>query len=63
MAEQIKGKSEIVLDNNGTVDWQANDWPEPNPICEGDTDTMPEALYDEWLNICGYCGDAITLGV
>lgn len=52
---------EIVTDEYGNIDWNANGWPEPNPYgdshetvdgVELTTDGMPNDIFEEWLDAC-----------
>lgn len=39
-------------DRFGYIDWASNGWPEPNPYGAGDTSTMPDDVWDEWVASC-----------
>lgn len=48
---------EIIYDTNGEIDWNANNWPEPNS--EYDTgyggysiDGMPDDIFEIWEEAC-----------
>lgn len=47
----------IIYDENGEIDWEANGWPEPNPGAETKvngftTDGMPNDIFDQWMDEC-----------
>lgn len=47
----------IICYPDGSIDWNANGWPEPNPGSETDdgeytTDDMPNDIFDAWLAEC-----------
>ena len=49
--------NDIIYDEDGNVDWNANGWPEPNPGAEtrlnGYTiDGMPDDIFDMWMDEC-----------
>jgi len=48
---------DVIYYSNGTIDWNSNGWPEPNPGADTDmdgytTDTMPDDIFDQWLSEC-----------
>ena len=48
---------DIIFGEHGEIDWNANGWPEPNPEADGyiddyTVDTMPEEIFDIWLEAC-----------
>lgn len=50
-------KRKIIYDENGNIDWNANGWPEPNPGAETysngmNIDSMPNDIFDIWMNEC-----------
>lgn len=47
--------SEVILDEFGCIDWQANGWPDPNPYSAGDTDDMPYEVWQQWADACDLC--------
>lgn len=47
----------VILNSDGTINWNANGWPDPNP--EGlandgyfSTEGMPEEVFEEWEALC-----------
>lgn len=49
--------TKIIYDDHGSVDWNANGWPEPNVGAETDdgvytTEGMPDDVFDLWLAEC-----------
>lgn len=46
---------DIIYNSDGTVDWTANGWPEPNPygLMDDDVD-MPDDIFDIWQSECEY---------
>lgn len=47
----------VIYDENGEIDWEANGWPEPNPGAETKvngftTDGMPNDIFDQWMDEC-----------
>lgn len=49
--------NDIIYDDDGNVDWNANGWPEPNPGADASMDGysiegMPDDIFDQWINEC-----------
>lgn len=50
-------KNDIICYEDGSINWNANGWPEPNAGSETSdgkysTDDMPNDIFDEWLSEC-----------
>ena len=48
---------EIIYNEDGTINWNENGWPEPNPGMDMNyegysTDDMPNDIFDQWLEDC-----------
>lgn len=48
---------EIILNDDGTIDWNANGWPEPNSEYDSDYDGysvegMPDDIFEIWEEAC-----------
>lgn len=52
---------DIITNPDGSIDWNANGWPEPNPFMIYDEDEtesgvslerMPDDIFDVWINEC-----------
>lgn len=48
---------DIVYDEDGSIDWNANGWPNPNPLVdpefEGyDVESMPDDIFELWQSEC-----------
>lgn len=53
---------DVIYDDDGAIDWNANGWPEPNLGAETNydgysADGMPDDLFDIWLDECQQLSD------
>lgn len=49
--------ADIIYNSDGSIDWEANGWPEPNPGAETrvnglSIDGMPDDIYNQWMDEC-----------
>jgi hypothetical protein len=47
----------VIYNPDGTIDWNANGWPEPNGSYDGNldgysTENMPDEIFDQWNEEC-----------
>lgn len=45
----------IIRNSDGSIDWEANGWPEPNPygMTDGyDIEDMPDDIFEIWQEEC-----------
>jgi hypothetical protein len=47
----------VICNPDGSIDWNANGWPEPNPGAETmvdgySTNGMPSDIFDMWMDEC-----------
>lgn len=53
---------DVIYNADGSIDWNANGWPEPNPLSdpnydEYSIDGMPDDIFEVWQ---GECDDLST---